>query len=312
MSAEALSDHESLQQKWRDNGYCIAPKLLTSPEISELRDAARRLAVATSGQDYVGKKIPGELMSHQDLRWLIVDPRILGLARELLGPEVVYFGDSKVSVLDNRGKFHMDNGRRGPWPTGPGYDPFDPEEGPYTVVRFMIYLQDHQRFAGNLRVRTGSHNDPTPKLTVLPRDALYWAMGRLKTAPRPPRGKRRNMNTSLGDVVAFNLRTTHSVNAIRLAGRPELCLDPTIERFVPGRLRAPETERFAIQLTFAAPGVHLDRFIESRKRPQFRVRYQGSTLDSAETAELAARVRLTLRTDLIEHARDHASGERTS
>ena len=288
-------------EMWRRDGYLVRQGLLQESEVVELRRRALELARRFHGEEIINKPIPVDLLSEPLFRPLILDPRILGLARELIGPRLVYCGDSKITIQNIRGRFHKDSSPAGVWPSAEGYDPFDPREGPYDVLRIMLYLQDHREFAGNLRVRRGSHGQPVVHHVTWPRDVFFWMSGRLRSFPGLPSGKRVNLNTAPGDVVAFNLRVSHGINAIRLKGLPGLCLDPKIERFVPHRLRAPELrERVAVLITFGAPGVHLERYIQSRmKRFSSNDRFRKAAFDSPEIRALAERAGLELRFDLI-------------
>jgi hypothetical protein len=294
---------------WRRDGYCVGQGLLSEAEVLAFRQRALDLARRLHGEKFVNAEIPLDLLSDPVLRSFVLDQRILGLARDLIGPRLVYFGDSKVAIRNTRGTFHKDNGLRGSWPRGPGYDPFDPGEGPYDVLRVFLYLQDHREFAGNLRVRRGSHRRPVSNFAVWPRDVVFWLTGRLKAFPGPPAGRRINVNSALGDVVVFNLRTTHGTNAVRIKGLPDLAIDPTIERFVPRFMRAPELPfRMSLMVTLGAPGIHLDRFIQSRiGKAAGKDRYRNATFDSPEIRRLADRAGLALRFDLIQraHAETH-------
>jgi Phytanoyl-CoA dioxygenase (PhyH) len=288
-------------EAWRRDGYFVRQALLQEGEIDELRRRALALARRFHGDSIIDKPIPVDLLSEPLFRPLVLDPRILGLARDLVGPRLVYCGDSKITIMSARGRFHKDSSPAGIWPSPRGYDPFDSREGPYDQLRIMIYLQDHRRYAGNLRVRRGSHAQPVVHYVTWPRDLVFWMSGRLKRFPGLPRGKRLNLNTAPGDVVAFNLRVSHGVNAVRLRGLPGLCLDPKVERFVPRRLRAPELrERIAVLITLGAPGVHLERYIQSRmERFASNDRFRKATFDSPEIREQAERAGLELRFDLI-------------
>lgn len=292
---------------WHRNGYLVRQGLLSEQEVLAFRQRALELAHQFHGKD-INRAIPMDLLSEPVFQSLVLDPRILALASEVIGPRLVYFGDSKVTIRNTRGEFHKDNALRGFWPDGDAYDPFDPADGPYDVLRIFIYLQDHRDFAGNLRVRRGSHRQPVSKYAVWPRDLVFWLTHRLKTFPRPPSGKKINVNTALGDAVVMNLRTTHGANAIRIKGLPQFCLDPTVEKLVPRFLRAPEPPfRIALIITLGAPGVHLDRFIQSRmKRASSESRYRNATFDSPEMLSRAHECGLELRFDLVRRAQEQA------
>lgn len=310
LKARSSDPPSATLDSWHRDGYCVSHSLFSEQEILGFRQRALDLARQFNGDDIVDRSIPVDLLSDAAFQALVLDPRILGLARELVGPRLVYFGDSKATIIrKSRGQFHKDNGRRGPWPTGEGYDPFDPCEGPYDVLRIMIYLQDHQKVSGNLRVKRGSHRLPFSRYSFWPRDLAFWLTKRLKTFPIPHGGKRVNLNTALGDVVAVNLRTTHGPNAIRIKGLPQFVVDPAIHKLVPRFLREAEPSlRMALIITFGAPGVHLDRFIHSRMwracSDKAGRRYRDATFDSPEMQRRASESGLELRFDLVQRARE--------
>jgi Phytanoyl-CoA dioxygenase (PhyH) len=300
---------EIARESWSRDGFIIRPGLLPESEVLGFRERALELAHRFHGGNFVNKPLPVDLLSDPVFRSLVLDTRILDLAREVIGPRLVYFGDSKATIVTMRGTFHQDNALRGIWPRGQAYDPFDAKEGPYNVLRVFIYLQDHRKFAGNLQVRRGSHRQTTPKYVLWPRDLFLWLTNQLKTFPTPPHGKRVNMNTALGDVVVMNLRTTHRANAVRLSGLPQFGVPSTIEKLVPRAFRAPELPfRMVLIVTLGAPGLHLERFIQSRvKLARSDHRYRSATFDSAATQRLASDAGLELRFDLIQYAREQPS-----
>jgi hypothetical protein len=302
-----------MRNAWNRDGFCVCPGLFSEQEVLGFRQRALHLARQFNGAEIVDKSIPVDLLSDAVFQSLVLDPRILNLARELVGPRVVYFGDSKVTIISkSRGQYHKDNGRRGPWPLGEGYDPFDSREGPYNVLRIFVYLQDHRKVSGNLRIKRGSHRLPFSRYSFWPRDLAFWMTKRLRTFPSPRGGRRVNVNTALGDVVAMNLRTTHGPNAVRIKGLPQFVVDPAIQNLVPGFLREPRpTMRIALIITLGAPGVHLDRFIYSRMRrasaDKLGRRYREATFDSPEMQLRASQSGLELRFDLVQRAREWSS-----
>jgi hypothetical protein len=173
--------------------------------------------------------LPG-MPEFRRLDYVVFDPRIVSCAKQILGSEVVYYGDATAQSGEGQRGFHKDN-----------VDRADPGGldwlGDYTVIRFGIYLQDHERHSGGLTVRKGSHRIVSRHL-----------------------GRAVNVPNRAGDVVIWNMRASHSGNAVRLRGLPGLTLPPRVETMIPRTLRMPaQRERISIFLSLGKPGNHLDR-----------------------------------------------------
>jgi hypothetical protein len=176
----------------------------------------------------------GDILGEPGLGDLLFDERLLGLARALVPTsELVYFGDSGIMVGGNGRGFHKDNTCRddathADWCS------------PYTLVRFGVYLEDHDRWSGGLKVRRGSHmhvDDTSGKIVDVP--------------------------TRAGDVVVWSLRLTHSGHVVRLRGLPHVRLQPRLEIRAPSFLHVPEqTERRAIFITMGQDDAHLHNFVQ--------------------------------------------------
>lgn len=251
----------SLIETLRRDGFVVARDVLSQPEVADLRErfaVIGRRARCDRDSNYPRLSMPrGDALSHEELReldYVILDPRIVGLARELLG-RVAYHGDSSVQIGDGPRGFHKDNADRGN-PAGIDW------QGEYGLVRMAVYLQDHAEHSGGLKVRTGSHRYVSHH-----------------------RGRALNVASRAGDVVFWYLTTSHSGNAVRLAAAPWLAIHPRIESLVPAAFRVREqSERRTLFCTFGAPGRHLDRYVEyQRGRADMRGRWpdcgRGAHLD---------------------------------
>lgn len=195
----------------------------------------------------------GDLLSHPTLWRVVLDPRLLAKVRELLGDTPVYFGDSSVTFGVHGRGYHKDNADR--------YDPNAPDwQGSYPILRCGIYLQDHRHHSGGLNVRDGSHQ--------------HHDVGR---------GATRYMNTGLGDVVFWNLRTSHSANGVQLRGLPSLPVAPRAVRWLPSALfRDAGPERVALFATFGARGPHLQRYVTYLHTRRYMVDAWRASQPSAE------------------------------
>src|SRR4029453_129128 len=124
---------------WRD-GYQIVRDVYTADEIEAFRRDAKE-----------SRSHGGDLLSNPRMRRALTDGRMVDVARRLLGSdEIVYAGDSSFTINSNQHGFHKDNADRND-PTAPDW------QSRYTILRFGIYLQDHETYTGGLNLRVGSH-----------------------------------------------------------------------------------------------------------------------------------------------------------
>jgi hypothetical protein len=246
---------EVSDQFWRD-GFVIVRDLFAPSEIAVYRKAARNRADSIA-----------DLLCDPTLREALLARRLLELIRELIGPDICYFGDSSAMRGDAIPGFHKDNADKDD-AAGPDW------QGRYPLVRFGIYTQNHDRRPDGLDVRRGSHDHCSTRI-----------------------GKHVYIDTRPGDVVIWNLRTTHSGAGMTVAGRP---VDPEslagkILRRLPALRDKPREERVALFGTFGAPGPHLGRYIAYLRTRQYAVagwlasRYDEAALGFARDRGVAVR-----------------------
>jgi len=236
-------DTEAHAEAFRSEGYVRFPRMFSAEEVRALRETVQRIrererrsnSLQTDPRFPKVVYIQGDLLAHRELEsvsYVLFEPRVLACARRLLGERLVYFGDSSLQLGEGARGFHRDNVDRKD-PAGPDWT------GEYGVLRFGLYLQDHSRHSGGLKLRPRSHRQPNAR-----------GCGAVDVDIEP------------GDLLAWSLKMVHSGNNVRLRGFPRLCLHPRVERFVPSFLRVPEeAERFAVFFTYGAPGLHVDRFM---------------------------------------------------
>jgi hypothetical protein len=238
---------ESYVNCFARDGFAIVRKVFSPQEIDEMR---RRVQLQIEVDRAEGKfeesfyelmgvmSGKGDLLSKIHLRDVLVDDRILAIARSLLPMKpLIYFGESTYQLGSGGRAYHRDNVDR--------YRAEGPDwVGPYTLLRLGIYLQDHRRHSGGLKVRVGSH---------------------LRDGGRPVL-----VDSEVGDVVVWNMRTLHSGNAVRLRFWPDFAwIPPTShvrrlrlgEDMVPQWMQLPfERERAAMFMSFGVESAHLDRY----------------------------------------------------
>ena len=268
---------------FKKNGYVIVKGVFSKAEASTMRqsiEARKEKALTTNNYspDPAHPKlllILGDLLSARELKdldYVVFDDRIIACARQILGEKLVYFGDSSVQTGEGERGFHKDNVTR--------YDINGADwQSDYTLIRVGVYLQDHTKISGGLKLRVRSHCYPSHH-----------------------RGKAIDVKNELGDVVIWSLRTTHSGNNVRLKGLTGLCLHPRIEAKVPDFLKAVGAdERIAMFATFGAPSGHLDRYIENMVRRGDYHDYLKRAGMSREILELARRRGVELRKPIPEY-----------
>ena len=220
-------DATSIGKEFWDKGYLIFKNVFAADEISKYRHEVEKCVgddksfVISFGQGLVTR---GDLLSHPSFESLIYDERILTIARQILGPKVVYFGGSSFHYGTLRRGWHRDSRL--------GHD----LTKKYPLITFGVYLQDHIRSSGSLSVKAGSHQKSYSR----------WQIGEI-------------LPIGAGDLVVWNFRLFHSANSLRLRFAPNLKVPPRIEARLPAwMVRRPQAERIALFAAYGAPGRDLD------------------------------------------------------
>lgn len=218
-----------------------------------------------------------DLFQREALRDLVLDTRVTALARAILDTDrPAYIGDSNVMVGPTAPGFHKDNVDKDD-PNGPDW------RGRYPLIRFGLYAQDHRHEPDGLDLRLGSHEHCSVR-----------------------RGRHVRAATALGDLVIWNMRTSHSGGAMVLRGGFDL--DPAsysgrlLRRAPMGLLRRSDTERVGIFWSFAAEGAHLSRYIAYLKTRAYAVdRWRNSPVsgDAVRQAERAGVTLIDIASEII-------------
>ncbi|MBD2699322.1 phytanoyl-CoA dioxygenase family protein [Spirosoma sp. BT702] len=255
------------REQFEQQGYLIARNVFTSDEVERLRKSAytyrdEQEKLGLVKQVKQAASVKGDLLSKDGLGWVIYDPRIVAIATDLLGDTPVYFSDSTYQIGTGTRGFHRDNIDRYQFGQGADWD------GNYPLIRFGIYLQDHDTYSGGIRFKTGSHN------AVDGADVFA--------------------DTRAGDIVVWNMRTLHSGNARRLKVLTKVPLHIGLENRLPDFLfREQQGERVSLFFSYGLEGKHLDRYLENhiqkRADMQENVRlsnYSPETLKKAEKGKI--------------------------
>ena len=232
------------QRDFARDGYLCLKGVFRSAEIAALTRAAGTLPQAPSTMAYL-YEIP------EFKNWWR-DPRLLGIARSLLGESLVDFFDShiqKFSFPPDKPIFgrHLHHDAKGtPENLFNRVNTPDPD---YPVIRMIVYLQDTTNFSGGLKVVPGSHlidvshfNHPSLKLV--------------------------NVASEPGDIVIFTQRLLHSPYALRPKASPDVSIAPfqEDEHYARNRslfLPVPES-RESVVIDYAREDARTDLFIKNQ------------------------------------------------
>jgi hypothetical protein len=268
--AASFSDLQSVRRIAETYGFCLV-KNVYSPE--QMETLARGLE--TDNAAFEGN-FP-ELMTCPSLRWAVVEPRVLAIARTLMPGPLYYYGESHVNYETEIGprtkspfaKMHFD--ARG---TPNSLDAFwsSPTDQIFRGYRFGVYLQNYKQWSGGLLVIAGSHRGALSeyggggatieldfKLLVIDSQSFTvgWPKKDVHIVPTEP-----------GDLVIWNLRTMHSAGARRLAERPDLAMLPAFEKQIyekfPNIFRPQPGPRNAFFFDYGTPTEEVDLYIKHR------------------------------------------------
>lgn len=283
-------------KSYKKDGYVLLKNVFSPSEVVNFKNRVALLAKATNVD---GSLVAGDVLSEESLRSILLDDRILDTLRVLLGPKIVYFGDSTVRYDATEGTrgFHKDS-------LGDFEDPSSTE---HPVLRIGLYLQDHARHSGGLKVRRGSHRhaflgrSSLKRLFVSasPQGALKLASFRLGWAI--------NLDIEPGDLVIWNHRIFHSGYAVRLKWLPGLCINPRFEKYIPKSwTRSYDGPRAVLFASFGAPSISMDRFIKDRVEHASNIgHWEACHFDDPVIIQMCAQKGVDLRFDGLRQNQIH-------
>ena len=259
------------RDRFRRDGYLHLKGLFTPEEMAAFnRDADACQAARESGE-----RQSEDLLANRYLRRIMLDDRILAVARALTDAKPVYFGDGQFVVhkpTNTVGTYHKDN-----------VDRLD-NDGPdwrseYNLVRFGVYLQPHRGTSGGLLIQAGSHKGvASSRIVEVLREEVI----------RPLTLKARYVGVELGDVLVWSLRSTHAGMGRYIKPLPFIPVTERNGRFLPEALKSSPVagQRRAVFFTLGAPGAHMDRYVAYLKTRGYQVdTWKSSPYGPAEMAD---------------------------
>ncbi|MBX7200252.1 MAG: phytanoyl-CoA dioxygenase family protein [Rhodospirillaceae bacterium] len=267
----AAHDFAAIREICERHGFCLVKGVLNRDDLNGLLAGMRAASrVRQNSSDLLG--LP-------ELRQIYFDPRLLAIARALLGPQLVYDGESNVNFEETIGantlnpysRLHCDaKGMPGDitrmWRS--------PTDATYRAYRFGIYFQDYRHASGALKVIVGSHRgDPAgyEEAQIFTGGMESHAIGRHRIECPAVRYPLYNLPSEPGDVVVWNLRTFHSAGAKLFADNPSVAVHPKVEDDIsaeaPALFAPPPGPRNALFFDYAAPCEEIDLYIKWRAWP---------------------------------------------
>lgn len=259
--------------RFKRDGFLLIKGLFSADEVQRLRD---------QGQHIEG---PVDLASVPGLENFWTDGRLVAAAKRLLGEPITYFGEASYrrylfpSEKPLTGKLHHDaKGTRDHLFLRQNL----PTPEPYPIIRFGMYLQDHARFSGGLKLVPGSHQMDTSTFNEA-------ALAHLDVPSEP------------GDAVVFCNKILHSPFALRRKDAPNAALSVPDELALfardPDAFLPNAPDRRTVFVDYAGPGDLADIYIKSRAVNPTNTRdgfldlaLRGTLIDDA--ARLGVRLRL--------------------
>ena len=227
--------------RFKREGFLLIKGLFSADEVTRFRAVGDGI----SGPPVDMAALPG-------LERLWTDARLIAIAKQLLGEPITYFGEASyrrhIFGAGNieYGKLHHDA-------KGTLEHLFYPQHlplaEPYPILRFAIYLQDHARQSGGLKLVPGSHQMDSSTLDE-------GTLTHLDVPSEP------------GDAVAFCNKILHSPFALRRKAAPDTALavpdEIALHHENPGAIIPPPVDRRAMFVDYAGPSEHADIYIKSR------------------------------------------------
>jgi hypothetical protein len=255
-------------------GFCLIKGFFSQPEMVELERRMKEFKRATGGE-------VTDLYSCPSLCHVMLNERVLEIARALMGEGLVYYRETAIAYEEQPGRLtkkplrelHCDA-------TGTSESLFNAWNGDvneiYPAYRFAVYFRNYRNFSGGLKVGVGTHKHRYQRYSQYSNAHGVQSLPFVKQIvgdaivemPIPP-FELYNVCSEPGDLVIFNLRTFHSAGAMRFKKRPALAVLPLVEESVltdQPELASPTPEgcRNAIFFDYGAKSEAIDYYIKWR------------------------------------------------
>lgn len=266
-----------LLEQFKKDGFIILRNIFSEDQIKKFRSFIKDKVEADFGKKQTNwkeleQKNLKDVLSYSEINEAILNKDLIDSIRHLLNGDPVYWGYSSFRWNEKAYRsFHNDakNDNQCPFSSN------------YPLLRIGIYLQDHSKFSNGLKVWKGSCHTLGYGRTLLKK--IFFNKGSLKYLLPQQLYSSINVDTRVGDVVVWNLRTCHSGGALRIKPFPNISFHPIIENFIekkfPKLLIPEEKNRGVIFATFGKESEELDNFIEENtSHPELKYTIKNSNL----------------------------------
>jgi hypothetical protein len=207
--------------------------------------------------------LPDGVSKVRDFWPILLDPRLTGAVRDLLGPDIRYLQHSDLHVGFSAVTWHRDNVNRR-FGVGPDWDE---SVEPYRLARVGVYLQSFERSRFALRVVPASHRVPGPgyhrRMRDVERRAGAFSQAMALVTGRDPMGHHAAViETEPGDAIVFDPRLLHAGSYI-------------------------QGPKYSLFMAYGAPGRHFERHAAYYRHVRRELRY--ADLDPELVERLQAR-----------------------
>jgi hypothetical protein len=198
---------QSLDQQFAERGFVVVRGMLRAPEIERYVDRLTQLADGRSRWTQANG-----VNRHREFWPVIVNPRLLAVTREILGPDIRYLPHNDLHLGFSSFSWHRDNVTRD---GAPGAD-WDETQDPYRLVRVGIYLQKFADSHFRLGLIPGSHHADGRGVVAAPRGTGTIAKVVSGLSGVDFVGQRAEwIATEPGDCVLFDPRILHTGSKCR-------------------------------------------------------------------------------------------------
>ena len=263
--------------QFKKDGFIILRNIFTEEQVNNFRNFIKNKVMADLGDKKLNwkdleQKNLKDVLSYSEISDAILNKKLIDSIRHLLNGDPVYWGYSSFRWNEKAYRsFHNDAKN----------DQNCPFSSNYPLLRIGIYLQDHSKFSNGLKVWKGSCHTLRYGRTMLRK--IFFNNGSLRYLFPQHLYSSVNVDTQIGDVVVWNLRTCHSGGALRIKPFPKKSFHPIIENFVekkfPKLMIPEEKNRGVIFATFGKESHELDNFIEDNiNHPELKYTIKNSDL----------------------------------
>jgi hypothetical protein len=252
---EITANIEHYRNFLKQNGYVHIKNFFSDSEIEILRNY---LECKEKNNE---KSEIHDLLSINEINEVFLSKKYLSLISALFKEKIYYFGASTMRFhQEDIDIFHVDS-----------RDDLDLNcDDEYPIYRMGIYLQDHDKWSGGLKIRNKSH-----KKLYVRFYPFYHSILTIKKLLKNKlnifdiffSGKILNIKSKKNDLIIWNMRTHHSGRFRILKILPNLSIHPFFERYLPNFLFCGyQKKRYAAYLAFGKSSVFLDKYVNEYKQ----------------------------------------------